>query len=125
VVERITDMPAGTIGFRGEGELTDEDFRDRIAPVVNEALEAGGGVRMLLIPPPSFGSGDVPALADMIRKQPEAHLGHRNDWRRIAVVTSSGMLRRTSRVWTRLVPVPIKAFAPDEEQKARTWLLES
>ena len=124
MVELIADMPAGTIGFRGEGELTEEDFRDRIAPAVAERVEAGEGVRMLLIPPAGFGSGDVPAIADLIRKQPETHLGHRTDWKRIAVVTDSGMLRRTSRVWTRIVPVPIKAFAPDEEGKARDWLLE-
>jgi hypothetical protein len=124
VVERITDMPAGTLGFRGEGELTDEDFRDRIAPAVAEATQSGG-VRMLLVTPSGFGTNDIPAVADLVRKQPSSHLGHKADWERVAVVTDNGMLRRSSRVWTRMVPVTIKVFAPNEEPKARTWLLQS
>jgi hypothetical protein len=120
VVERIADMPEGTVGFRGEGELTEADFRDSIAPAIAAAV--GDGVRLLLVTPPGFGASDVPAVADLVRKTPETHLGHRTDWKRIAVVTESNSLRRSSRVWTRIVPVDIKVFKPDEEPKARAWL---
>src|ERR1700759_5384988 len=117
-------MPAGTLGFRGEGELTDEDLRERTAPAVAEAT-ALGGVRMLLVTPSGFGTNEIPAVADLVRKQPSSHLGHSTDWQGVAVVTDNGMLRRSARVWTRMVPVPIKVFAPDEESKARAWLLDS
>jgi hypothetical protein len=124
MVEQITDMPAGTVGFRGKGELTEADFRDSIAPAIAAAVGDDGGVRLLLVTPPGFGSSDVPAVADLVRKSPESHLGHTRDWKRIAVVTESGALRRSSRIWTRMVPVDIKVFKPDEEPKARAWLLE-
>jgi hypothetical protein len=123
MVERIDDMPAGTVGFRGTGELTEEDFQDQIAPAVAEAVD-GGGVRLLLVTPPGFGTSDVPAVADLVRKSPGSHLGHTRDWKRIAVVTESGALRRSARIWTRMVPVDIKLFKPNEEPEARAWLQE-
>lgn len=121
MVERIEDMPAGTVGFRGEGELTEEDLTGSVAPALREAV-AAGGVRLLLVTPPGFGSGDVKDVAMRVQKLPG--LGHRDDWKRVAVVTDSGMLRRTARLWSGMVPVDTRLFAPDEEAAARRWLSE-
>jgi hypothetical protein len=123
VVERIEDMPAGTVGFRSAGELTDEDFRDRLAPAVTEAVTAGD-VRLMLVTPPGFGGADVKATIERVRALLDDELGHRNDWKRIAIVTDSGWLRRSSRLWRRMVPVETKIFGADEEPQARRWLVE-
>ena len=48
MVEKIDDMPAGTIGFRASGKLTPEDYRDVLVPTLREAVEAGE-VRMLFV----------------------------------------------------------------------------
>ena len=122
MVERIEDMPAGAIGFRSKGELTEEDFRDVLGPELEKAV-ATGDVRLMLVTPPGFGGTDVKATADRVQKL--AGLGHRSDWKRIAIVTDSGWLRRSSRLWSRMVPVETKLFKPDEEDQARAWLLES
>lgn len=121
MVERIEDMPAGTIGFRGEGEISEEDFTGTIGPAIREAVGAGG-VRLLLVAPPGFGSGDVKDMAKRVQKLPG--LGHRNDWKRVAIIIDNGWLRRTSGMWSGLVPVETKVFAPDEEPAARQWLSE-
>lgn len=115
-------MPAGTVGFRGEDELTEEDFTEAIGPALREAVETGG-VRLLLVTPPSFGSGDVKDVAQRVQHLPG--LGHRNDWKRVAIVVHSAMLRRTARFWSGLVPVDTKVFSPDEEPAARDWLTEA
>jgi hypothetical protein len=122
VVERIADMPPGTIGFRSKGELTDDDFRNDLAPALHDAVTAGA-VRLLLIGPPNFGPTDVKRLADQAQNHLEPGLGHRTDWKRIAIVTDSGLLRRSSRLLTPLIPVETKFFKPTEEPDARTWLL--
>jgi hypothetical protein len=119
MVEPIPDMPAGTIGFRADGELTDSDYSETIAPALREAVDAGG-VRLLLVVPPGFSSSDVTEVAKRVQKLPG--LGHRSDWKRVAVITDSGMLRRTARLWAPMVPVETKAFKPDEESEARAWL---
>ena len=113
-------MPAGTVGFRAEGELTDADY-DTIGPALRKAVE-DGGVRLLLVAPPGFSSGQVTEVAKRIQSFPG--LGHRDDWKRVAVISDSGMLRRTARLWAPMVPVDTKVFKPDEEPAARDWLLE-
>jgi hypothetical protein len=124
VVERIEDMPAGAIGFRSSGELTEEDFRDHLAPALAEAV-AAGDIRLMLVTPPSFGGTELKATADLVREHMDEEVGHRSDWKRIAIVTDSGWLRRSSRLWGRMVPVDTKLFKPDEEDQAKRWLLDS
>ena len=119
MVERIADMPPGTIGFRADGELTEADYTETLGPALHEAV-AAGGVRLLLVAPPGFGSGEVTEVAKRVQNLPG--LGHRNDWKRVAVITDSGMLRRTARLWAPMVPVETKVFKPDEEPEARDWL---
>jgi hypothetical protein len=46
MIERIDDMPAGTIGFRAKGKLTRDDYRNVLEPVLREAAESGE-IRML------------------------------------------------------------------------------
>jgi hypothetical protein len=46
MIERIDDMPTGTIGFRANGKLTREDYRNVLEPVLREAAESGE-IRML------------------------------------------------------------------------------
>jgi hypothetical protein len=46
MIERIDDMPAGTIGFRANGKLTREDYRNVLEPILREAAESGE-IRML------------------------------------------------------------------------------
>jgi hypothetical protein len=122
VVEPIEDMPAGTIGFRSTGDLTASDFTTVLAPALEEAV-ATADVRLLLVTPPGFGGSEVTEMADRVKSL--TGLGHRSDWKRVAVVTDSSFLRRSSRVWTRMVPVTVKVFKPSEEPEARTWLTEA
>lgn len=119
MVERIADMPAGTLGFRAAGEVTESDYEDVLGPALREAV-AAGGVRLLLVAPPGFGSGEVTEIAKKVQDLPG--LGHRDDWKRVAVITDSSMLRRTARLWAPMVPVETKVFKPDEEPEARDWL---
>lgn len=119
MVERIEDMPAGTIGFRADGEVTEADYKETLGPALREAVD-NGGVRLLLVAPPGFGSADVTEVAKRVQGLPG--LGHRDDWKRVAVITDSGMLRRTARLWAPMVPVETKVFKPEEEPEARNWL---
>ena len=40
-------MPPGTVGFRAEGEIEDDDYEDVLVPGLRRALEQGGGLRTL------------------------------------------------------------------------------
>ena len=122
MIERIDDMPAGTLGFRGEGELSEDDFLNVLVPPLREAV-ATGTVRLLFLTPPEFGAGDVKAIVDRLLHSEVPGLGHPRDWNRIAVLTESNMLRRSSRVWKRMIPVKVEVFGAGEVAKAREWLV--
>jgi len=49
MIERITEMPAGTVGFRVAGDVEREDYRDVLVPELRRALDAGGGLRTLYL----------------------------------------------------------------------------
>ena len=49
MVERIGDMPAGTVGFRIAGDLEREDYTGLLVPALRDALAAGGGPRTLYL----------------------------------------------------------------------------
>ena len=45
MIERLTDMPSGTIGFRAAGEFECDDYDYALVPGLRRALEARGGLR--------------------------------------------------------------------------------
>jgi hypothetical protein len=49
MIERISETPAGPVGFRVAGEMTRGDHRDVLVPERRSALEAGGGLRTLYL----------------------------------------------------------------------------
>ena len=49
MIERLADMPPGTIGFRVSGEIEREDYDQVLVPELRRALEAGGGLRTLYV----------------------------------------------------------------------------
>ena len=46
MIERIEDMPTGTIGFTASGKFTRDDYRKTLEPVLRKAAESGE-IRML------------------------------------------------------------------------------
>lgn len=122
MIAAIDDMPAGTIGFRVSGELTDADYADVLAPALRGAA-AGGQVRLLLIGDDGFDLGSLKARFEAARKDPELDLGHSKDWRRVAVVADANFfIRRLVPGLAKVVPVEMKLFGPGDEPEARTWI---
>ena len=49
MVERLEDMPEGTLGFRISGEIHRADYTGVLEPELRAALEAHGGLRTLYL----------------------------------------------------------------------------
>lgn len=115
-------MPAGTIGFRVTGELTDADYREVLAPAL-KAAAAAGEVRLLLVGAEGFDLGSLKARFEAARKDPELDLGHRKDWRRVAVVAEANFfIRQLFPGLAKVIPVELKLFDPKDEAEARSWV---
>jgi hypothetical protein len=62
MIERIEDMPAGTIGLRASGKLTREDYQEVLEPALQEGVESGE--LRLLFEMPSFDGLEPGAVID-------------------------------------------------------------
>jgi hypothetical protein len=49
MIERLRDMPEGTVGFRCRGEIEREDYDAVLMPELRRAVQAGGGLRTLYL----------------------------------------------------------------------------
>lgn len=115
-------MPGGTLGFRFADELTDDDYADVLVPALRAAA-AEGEARLLLVAAPGADLGSLKSRFQAAISDPDLDIGHRRDWRRVALVADAGRLvRRSFPLWSRLVPVDVKLFGPDDEAAARSWI---
>jgi hypothetical protein len=122
LIEPISDMPAGTIGFVVTGEMTDADYADVLAPAL-KAAAASGEVRLLLVGAEGFDLGSLKARFEAARKDPELDLGHSKDWRRVACVAEANFfIRRLFPSLAKVIPVEVKLFDPKDEAEARSWV---
>ena len=122
MIEPIADMPPGAIGFRVEGEMTDADYADVLAPALREAAGTGE-VRMLFVGDKSFDLMGLKSRFESLRNDPSLDLGHSKDWRRVAVVAEANFLvRGLFPSLAKVIPVEVKLFDPKDEAEARTWV---
>jgi SpoIIAA-like len=122
MVERIAEMPAGTIGFKVVKELTGDDYRERIQPALKEAAEAGE-VRLLFEIDDGFGM-DAGAVVEDAKTGLKLGLGHMKSWKRTAVVTDVDWIRKGIKAFGFMSPGEVRAFEPGELGAAKVWVAE-
>ena len=120
MVERLLDMPAGTIGFRVAGEIKREDYTDVLVPDLHVAGQ-GGALRTLYL------------IEDLDEIEPgalwaDAKLGfdlgvrHHDDWERSAIVTDEEWLARAARLFLWMVPGEARVYPVAELDEAKEWV---
>jgi hypothetical protein len=122
MVERIEEMPAGTIGFKVVEELTGDDYRERIEPALREAVEAGE-VRLLFEIDAGFGM-DAGAVMEDAKTGLKLGLGHLRSWKRTAVVTDVDWIRKALKAFGFMTPGEVRIFEPAELGAAKVWVAE-
>jgi len=117
MIEQLTDMPDGTLGFRAVGRVEEDDYRTVLLPPVHAAL-AAGRVRILYVLDDDYDSYSPGAMWEDTR----LGLGHLSGWDRIALVTSHRWLRDAARAFAWLMPGEARVFEPDRLAEAKEWL---
>jgi hypothetical protein len=121
VIERLTDMPPGTVGFRAAGEIEREDYERVLAPELHRALEAGGGLPTLYL------------IEDLDEIEPgalwaDAKLGtdlgirHHEAWVRSAIVTDIAWMARATRLFAWMIPAEARVFPRTQLGRAKAWV---
>jgi SpoIIAA-like len=120
MIERIADMPSGTIGFRASGAVTADDYRSVLEPDLQQAAEAGE-IRLLYMI-----DGDVDMTMGAVAQDAKTGLGtaigHHSAWKRMAVVTDVEWVDRAMRAFGWMVPGEFRTFLTSDLEDAKRWV---
>jgi hypothetical protein len=120
MIERIYEMPAGTVGFRASGKLTRADYRDVLEPVLREAANAGE-IRMLFVLT-EFDGLEPAAWWDDVKTGLGLGIGHHSAWKRSAIVTNVSWVGKAFEFFAFMTPGEVKVYDLAHEEDARTWV---
>jgi len=120
MIERIEDMPAGTIGLRAAGKLTREDYQEVLEPALKEGVESGE--MRLLFEMTDFDGLALGAMKEDIETGLRAWVREHSAWRRFAFVTDVEWLAKSMRAFAWLAPGEVRVFGLDERDAARDWV---
>ena len=118
MLERMPDMPVGTIGFEAIGEVEDDDFERSVEPVLRAEIAAGRKIRLLYLLGPGMREYEGDALAEEMKFAAR----HPTSYERVAVVSDEDWLRPALRILSVLVPGQLRAFPVARLAAAKDWL---
>jgi hypothetical protein len=119
VLERITDLPEGVLGFTASGELSGDDYRGVLVPAVDAALGQHEKLRLLYV----LGHDVTGVSADAAWQDTKVGMAHVTKWEKVAVVTDQEWLRHSVSIFGYLIPGQIKAYPTAAEADARAWIV--
>ncbi|HET8755521.1 MAG TPA: STAS/SEC14 domain-containing protein [Solirubrobacteraceae bacterium] len=117
----MTDMPAGTLGFRAAGEIEREDYDTVLVPELRRAVESGEGLRTLYV------------IEDLDEVEPgalwaDSKLGfdlgvrHHQAWVRSAIVTDIPWMAHATKLFAWMMPGEARVFPLAELEEAKVWI---
>jgi hypothetical protein len=122
MIERLADMPPGTIGFHAWGEITRDDYIETLLPPLREAIERDESVRLLFQMGPDFQKFDPGALLADAKTGLTLGLGHLSAWKRTALVTDVEWIRRAVELLGWMTPGELRLFSHGELDEAKAWV---
>jgi hypothetical protein len=120
MLRRITDMPAGTIGFEAIGEIEDDDWEQAVEPVLRDEMADGRKIRLMYLLGPE--ARDVEG--DAMKADTGFRARHATSFDRVAVVSDEDWMRPALRGLSVLLPGKVRGFHVRELAAAKTWLAE-
>jgi hypothetical protein len=120
MVERVEDMPAGTVGFRASGKLTRADYRQVMEPDLRAAAERGE-IRMLF-ELTSFDGLEPAAWFEDMKTGLGLGVGHHSAWKRSAIVTDVEWIAKAFRLFEWMTPGEVEIYGLDRLEDAKRWV---
>jgi hypothetical protein len=119
MIERIKEMPAGTIGLRASGELTKDDYVGVLEPALREGVESGE-LRLIFVLADFDGLGHGAWVEDM-KTGLNAWVRQHAAWKRFALVTDVEWVAKAMRAFAWMAPGEVKVFGVAEAEAAKSW----
>ncbi|MDO8185668.1 STAS/SEC14 domain-containing protein [Conexibacter sp. JD483] len=120
MIERIEDMPPGTVGLRASGTLSKSDYTDVLEPALRDGV-ASGELRLVFLLTDFHGLAPG-AWAEDVKTGLQAMVRDHAAWRRFAFVTDVGWVARSMRLFTWMVPGDVLVAEPGQLEEAKEWV---
>lgn len=120
MLQRMRDMPAGTIGFEAIGEVEDDDWEETAEPVLRHEMADGQKIRLLYL----LGAKARDVEGDAVTADSGFRARHATSFERVAVVSDEDWMRPAVRALSALLPGKAKAFRVHDLAAAKAWLAE-
>ena len=121
MIERIEDMPEGTLGFRVTGEVEREDYERVLVPDLRAAVEGGGRLRTLYVIE-RLEEIEPSALWADAKLGYDLGVRHRDAWDRSAIVTDIEWMARAARMFLWMIPGEARVYPLAELEQAKGWV---
>ncbi len=118
MLRRMTDMPAGTIGFEAVGDVEDDDWEETVEPVLRREIAEGRNVRLLYL----IGTGAREVEGDAMTADTGFRVRHATSYERVAVVSDEDWMRPALRALSFLLPGKARGFRVRDLAAAKAWL---
>lgn len=120
MIEVLDTVPENVAGFRGTGEITEDDYRNVMVPKVNELARNTNRLNFLFLIDTELREFTAGAwLQDAL-----LGLKHMTKWNRGAIVTDNEMAVKFTDAFSLAVPGEFKGFSKSEYHKAVNWVSE-
>src|SRR5271169_3382272 len=120
MIERIEDMPSGTIGLRAWGKLSKEDYRGVLAPALSEAVELGE-LRLLFVLT-DFEGLESGAWVEDVKTGFRVWVRDHSAWKRFVLVTDVEWVAKATHMFTWVIPGEVMIGDLDGLEEAKTWV---
>lgn len=116
MIEPLSDLPDGVIGFSVHGTLHSADYTGALVPAVEASLAAGHGVRLVLVFE-DFSGLSGGGLAQDLKMGVE----HLTRWTRTALVTDIDWMTHLVALFGWMSPGEFHTFPLAERDQAIAW----
>ena len=115
MMQELSDLPAGVIGFEASGRIRAEDYRDVVLPALERAA-AAGEVRFVIVMRDFDGMSGGAVWQDL-----KVGFEHLRQWKRIALVTDIAWMRDLTSLFGWMTPGEVRTFSVAQQDEAITW----
>ena len=120
MIERIEEMPAGTIGLRASGKLSKDDYREVLEPALREGVESGE-LRLVFVLT-GFDGLEPGAWIEDLKTGLGAWVRDHSAWRRFALVTDVEWVAKAMRTFAWMAPGEVEVDDLEGLEKAKAWV---